>query len=216
MSFKNYIINNYSNNQPITQQDLNTLSTNDIILYNKIFNMPRGVLAFDEIRSAHSSFNTFTPTASTDNVNQGFRFIKKSGGSTENDVFKLTFSAEDLRLLRFNFFTSFFSNSTGSFPYAGRAKFAFFIEQNNGDRFMLNTAYKTSAMTSSSLHGSVSMSTIATVPAGTHVVKVGIKAHKATIVLGSSGDLAVRRPTQLYVEDLGSFVAEGEEIVYEL
>jgi hypothetical protein len=212
MSFENYKINNFASKQALSSQDLNNLVSNDIILYNKIQSMPRGIIGFNKILEAHQSFNTFSAkiTAPTEATFEGFQMIRQS----TTEVFKTTFTVEDLRLIKFNFFASSFANATGSYTNPGHFRAAFFIEQNNGEEYMLNSNYKTSVITANILSGSISMNYIAQIPAGTHAVKVGIKAHKASIRIGPSTNVATRL-TELYVEDLGAFTAPGAELTNE-
>lgn len=218
MSFKNYNIKNFSENQGLSYQDLNDLAINDVILYNKIYNMPRGIIAFKEIRGPHGSFNTFNNSTASidDNETSNLKMIRENVST----VFKLSFTVESLRLLKFSFYSSYFRNSLGSYfvtaTSPGNVRGAFFIEESAGDKYMLNSTYKTSPITNSSPHGSLSMSYIGAMPAGTHSLKVGFKYHKASIQVGDDGSSASIRPTQLFVEDLGSFIAAGAEIENEL
>jgi hypothetical protein len=212
MSFKNYLNNNFANNQGLSYQDLNNLNNNDIILYNKINPMPRGIIGFGKITGSHGQYNIIQQTVeTTEDTADGFKMIKENAINT----FKVSFSVADLRLVRFSFFSSIIGaqgtgGKTPSYSNPGQCRAAFFLEQNNGEQFMLNSTFKPSAMVSS-MSSSISMNYIAQIPAGTHLVKVGFKAHKTDVRIGTTSSTEPR-PTQLFVEDLGGFIASGAEL----
>jgi hypothetical protein len=223
MSFENYKVNNFSYNQALSYQDLNNLTTNDAILYNKINTMPRGILAFSEHRTtSFSNFFSIKQSSTDPDIVDGYKMLQAPTASGRKD-WSLEFTVEDFRLIRFNFYSSHFSNNAGSsVPSAtapGHFKAAFFITENGGSSYMLNANYKTTAITSNIAHGSLSMNYIANLPAGTHSVRVGVKHYKAGIRIGYRGSqtqadeiIAQRRPAQMYVEDIGSFIAQGSEV----
>lgn len=212
MSFSNYKINNFSKNQGISYQDLNDLALNDTILYNKIQAMPRGIVGFNTT----SYINTFSVIQPTDNDSvEGFRIIKNSA----NTEFSCSFTAEDLRLFKFSLFIGSIRNSTAnSYVTKGLFRAAFFVEQFDGEKYMLQSTYKTNSIVAKEpgvYQGSISMHYIGRVPAGTHVLKAGIKSYNGQIVIGektSSSGFLVSDPIQLYVEDLGSFIGPGVEL----
>jgi hypothetical protein len=89
---------------------------------------------------------------------------------------------------------------------------------------LLNSTYKTSGMIVESplpeagfrRYGSISMNYVFVPPAGTHEIFVGVKAHRCTAkIMESASDSRARRPTQLFVEDLGFPFRSGEGVQYE-
>lgn len=225
MSFKNYKINNFSLNQVLSYQDLNDLAVNDTILYNKIQAMPRGIIGFAEMRQNHSTINTFKPkskAASTtpEDEYDGFLLVRQPVPSAASPTpFSVTFSVEDMRLVKFSFYAADFAdtrsvatyNSSTNLP--GQFRSAFFLKQNNNEAYMLNSTYKTSAIvkttTAAIMQGSLSMHYVTQVPAGTHTLLAGFICTNSTIVIGRA---AASRPTQLYVEDLGAYIGPGAEV----
>lgn len=215
MSFENYKINNFSQNQMLSYQDLNNLALNDVILYNKIQSMPRGVIAFSEIREPHGAINNFTAASfgGTGDEDPPL-FLKINQPSNPVSDFSLSFSVEDLRLVKFSFYAGHIDDNRNGATYnsAGQLRFAFFLSENGGEEYMLSSTYKTSALVKAASGemplGSISMHHVDIVPAGTHTLKVGLTARKATVRIGREGGT---RPTQLYVEDLGGFIAPGDQ-----
>jgi len=215
MSFKNYKINNFFENQILSYQDLNNLAINDTILYNKIRVMPRGVIGFSEIRQNHDNNNSFLASSfpsDTDNESQRFKMIQNAGVISTD--FTLSFFVENFRLIKISFYAAYFEDSRVGETYTnpGNFKAGFFVSENGGEYYLANATYKTSSLVkstpalSSIPQGSISMHYITTLPSGTHSVKVGITSVKSDIIIGKN---ALTRPTQIYVEDLGEFIASG-------
>lgn len=231
MSFKNYKNVNFLNNQSLSYQDLNNLNSNDIILNNKIKNMPRGILALKEVTfiNQFNTFNTSTNPSIDDDQDFGYKMLRES--VTKN--FVLNFACEDLRLLKFGFFCSTFKdafgnykitaqNNTANAPKRGRGilELAFFLEENNENKYILNSTFRTNQIMSTVNQGCILMTYTGQVPAGSHKLSVGAKGQRSLITLGqydvdSSGGYIFSSGTasimQLYVEDLGGYTAPGSD-----
>jgi hypothetical protein len=225
MSLKNYKNNKFEYEQPLTYDSLNNLCYNDILLKNELEPMARGVLDFQETAEYDANKNVFIPNPSTsDDVIDKYKLFQKIQVNTfENPIWEnmsITFTTENVRLIKLSFFTSAFRvenlPSTGS----GRVRFAFFISTNNSEISILNSTYKTSGMIVENplpaagfrRYGSISMNYAFVPPAGTHKVYVGVKSHRCTAkIMESASDSRLRRFTQLYAEDLGFPFRSGEE-----
>lgn len=213
MSFKNYQNNNFINNQSISYQELNNLNSNDVILNNVIKNMPRGVIAF-QTGFVLETFDTSLNFLIDDETDSGYEILRL-------DYQDLIFTVENFRLLRFSFFCPCFVDSYGSYfitarsnaenpPKRGRGilEMAFFMKENQQDKYLLNSTFRTSQIFSTAPQGAIFMTYTGTLPAGTHALSVGLKGNRSLLRFGQD-DSGNFYPCQIYVEDLGAYNAPG-------
>lgn len=219
MSFKNYQNINFINNQSISYQELNNLNSNDYILNNAIKNMPRGVLAF---RSGYclDTYDTVLNSLADDETDSGYEMLEFDTPSF-NKVF---FNVENLRLIKFSFFAPTFVDELGSYfitkrsnaadaPSRGRGflELAFFLEENNSEKYLLNSNFRTNQIVSTAPQGAIYMTYTTTLPAGRHAVSIGLKGSRSRLFIGSPNRTTFS-PCQIYVEDLGSYTPPNAEV----
>jgi hypothetical protein len=239
MTFKNYKIHNYSYNHALSAEDMNSLVSNDIILYNKIDFMPRGVLAFAQNNpyGTNSGQNpsgnfrqTFTKPSSPTNVDArkeafSYKYILTNPGAATPVPLQATFSVESNRLIKVTGYLANLRSTDGSLLLKNIFRTAFFIKDYKDQWSLLNSSLKGSKVYYTGNVGSLTFSHVAALPAGEYSVRMGIKVHNTTAMyLGEdssaaltdqSNGIVVNRPTQLVVEDIGGFIAQRAEVEYE-
>jgi hypothetical protein len=195
MSFDNYKITNFEYNQPVFVEDLNSMVSNDILLYNKINSMPRGVLAYTEYQPYGQIIRTRGPLGSQVSLEGGvigesasYTNLRLSSSSNNNKLLECNFDVENDRLIEMSTFlghigfTSLRSGETQGAVFA----LAFFLRNkntlNSKWEFLNNSVssrrfhYQSTSEVPRFTAGSISASYVTRLPAGSYGVRVGVTA----------------------------------------
>jgi len=195
MSFDNYKILNFEYHQPIFVEDLNAMISNDILIYNKINAMPRGVLAYKEYQPYGQIIRTRGADGFQLLLEEGvvegapsYTYLRLSSSGGNSQILQCDFDVEIDRLIEISTFLGQigFTSLRSGVSQGAIFALAFFIKNTStpksqwqllsnsvaSRRFYAESTAESASFTA----GSVSASHVAHLQGGSYSVRVGVVA----------------------------------------